>query len=444
MASVGTAWGPPTLRLLRFAVAKTAKAVHASVVQAVRPLKGQLHLIPIRNGLARRHPIHPTAILKQQRRFSSRLARSAARKVENVARRYFSSQPSAARSHGIDRSKIPSSNTLRRVAQFSGRAPFATTLRPNLTGGALPRTAGGYSLGGGARYFSHTPAAPAQVVQNVSQAMRGFLLSGQKLRYDGLNSRGERQYRAVSGLEDDAMNKLAAIPKFTPGSFIDFKLSPTLTALSPLAAAITQVSELSGFKAEAIVSPTNLNTEGFLDVLSSDFGRALQDLTTIYADLRRLSILGDLPITQEGNGSIRVRFPGVDAETVCRLCDDIGIQRGVVRQDPDFDLSAGVPVALRFPFAPDAEKTLTSPGGSARSLTGHEIEEISLFDDDSFINEAFVIEEIAENPWLSEPEGYESLSPPMSTADHCSTEFEGVQGIYRFIEECDRARARVR
>jgi hypothetical protein len=274
--------------------------------------------------------------------------------------------------------------------------------------------------------------------------MRGFLLSGQKLRYDGLNGRGERQYRAVSGLEDDAMNKLAAVPKFTPGSFIDFKLSPTLTALSPLAAAITQVSELSGFKAEAVVSHTNLNTEGFLDVLSSDFGRALQDLTTIYADLRRLSILGDLPITQEGNGSLRVRFPGVDAETVCRLCDDIGIQRGVVRQDPDFDLSAGVPVALRFPFAPDAEKTLTSPGGSARSLTGHEIEDISLFDDDSFIQEAFVIEEISENPWLSEPEGYESLSPPMSSVDHCSTEFEGLEGIYRFIEECDRAKARVR
>lgn len=70
------------------------------------------------------------------------------------------------------RADFPSSATARAVGRLTSRAPFASTLRPNLTGGAFPRTAGGYSLGGGraggARYFSHTPTAPAQVI-NVSR-----------------------------------------------------------------------------------------------------------------------------------------------------------------------------------------------------------------------------------------------------------------------------------
>ena len=48
-----------------------------------------------------------------------------------------------------DRSKFLDTRTGRAISQFAGRAPFASTLRPNLTGGALPRTAGGYGLGSG-------------------------------------------------------------------------------------------------------------------------------------------------------------------------------------------------------------------------------------------------------------------------------------------------------
>lgn len=266
------------------------------------------------------------------------------------------------------------------------------------------------------------------------------MLSGQKLRYDGVNARGAPQYRAVSNLENEAMNKLAAISRSSPGAFIDFRLNPTVTALSPLAAAITQAS--SGFGFEATTDATNLNTEGFLDVLSSDFGRALKDLTAVYADLRRLSVLGDLPITLEKNSTLRVRFPGVDAETLNRVLDDIGVERGIIGQDVDFDSATGVPVALKFPFAPDSNKTLTSPDGSARSLTSHEFDELSSLEDDSFVREAFA-EEVVENPWLAEPEGYESLSPRTSSGEHCSDDFEGLEGIYRFIEECDRGRGRI-
>lgn len=307
----------------------------------------------------------------------------------------------------------------------------------------MPRTAGGYGMGGGARYFSHTPAAPAQVVQNVSQAMRAFFLSGQRIRYDGLGANGERRYRAVSTVEDDAMHKLASIPRSTPGSFIDFQLSPTITALSPLAAAISCASGVSGFKAETTSNKPSLNTEGFLDVLSADFGRALQDLTAVFADLRRLSVLGDLPVSLEGSNIIRIRFPGVDGSTLERICDDVGIERGVLGQDPDFDASAGVAMALKFPFAPESTKTLTSPGGSARCLQGRDKDFDSLSEDsDSLVREAFAYD-MTDNPWVSDLESYDSISPPMSSGEHCSGDFEGLEGIYRFLEECDRAQGRL-
>jgi len=234
--------------------------------------------------------------------------------------------------------------------------------------------------------------------------MRAFFLSGQKLRYDGAGPRGERQYRAVSTLEDDAMRKFSSFNSNAPGAFIDFKLSPTLTALSPLGAAVPFASETSGLKPEAKVAGVHLNTEGFLDVLSADFGRALQDLAVTLADLRRLAILGDLPVLLENPTTLRVRFPGVDADTLDRLCDDLGVQRGVVGEDADFGVAAGVPMALKFPFAPDAPKSF-----SVRSLREYMFDESSSLGDDDFVREVFM-DEMAENPWLSDPEGYETMS----------------------------------
>ncbi|QPC74899.1 hypothetical protein HYE68_005651 [Fusarium pseudograminearum] len=434
MASLQALWGPMARRLLRVAVAKTTNVVRTKFVVMTRPLQNQLTL---RTARVARQPIHPVAALRQQKRHTSRwFSSSAAHNVNRVIRRFVSSEPKAAR---FDRSKLPSSSTSRRVAQFSGRAPFANALRPNLTGGAFPRSASGYSLGGSARYFSHGPAAPAQVVQNVSQAMRAFFLSGQKLRYDGLGPRGDRQYRAVSPVEDQAMHKLSAFSNSAPGAFVDFNISPTVTALSPLAAAIPFASETSGFKAEAAAASASLNTEGFLDVLSSDFGRVLQDLRAIDTDLRRLAILGDLPVLLEKHNTLRVRFPGVDAETLERLCDDIGIQRGVVGQDPEFDDAAGVPVALKFPFAPDSGK---QPSISLRSLEGYETDEISTLDEEYFVY-GDILDDMSDNPWLAETNGYETMSPPASSAIGQSEDYEGLEGIYRFLEECDQAKGKV-
>jgi len=272
---------------------------------------------------------------------------------------------------------------------------------------------------GGARAFSHTPAAPAEIVNNVSAAVRAFWLSGQRAQYDGISSAGERKYRNTTICQEEAGRKIQSVSRNSPGSFIDFYIHPTVTALSPLSAFSNSMDPF-----------TNLNTEGFLDVLSVDFSRALKDLAATMNDLKRLSSLGDLPISLEQKSILRVHFPGCDAESVDRLCDEVGVQRGVVRQDPNFNDSVGYQVALMFPFAPSSQHSLYSPAGSLRSQTGHDFEEVGL---DSPL----------ENPWL---EGYESGSDtgseffPKPSEHPKSSDYEGLEGIYRFLEQCDNAR----
>lgn len=326
-----------------------------------------------------------------------------------------------------NRAAFPKSATGTAVTRLTTKAPFASTLRPNLTGGALPRSAGGYSLGGsranGARYFSHTPAAPAQVVNNVSTAVRGFWLSGHKAQFDGVTVEGDKKYRRVSTLQDKAAQKMRSLSRNAPGSFIEFNISPTLTALSPLGVTFPFGSTMH--------QSTSLNTEGFMDVLSVDFSRSLKDFAAIMSDLKRLSSLGDLPITLEDRSKIRIRFPGCDAETVERLCDEVGVQRGIILEDADFDHSVGAEVALIFPFASTTSQyPLSSPGGSLRCGQG--------------------FEEIDENPW-AEPEGYESMddvnehaadyfTKPSDLHISTSTGYEGLEGIYRFLEQCDNSK----
>ena len=433
------------MRVATKTLANASKAMRAKVVAAIRPVNAELQPIAIRNATSTgRQPIHPAAWLRQQKRAGRWYSSGTYANVQAAVRRYLSTgRAEATGGLRYDRSKFPVSKTSLYVSQLTGRTPFASTLRPNLSGGALPRTAGGYSIPGsgrvgGARFFSHTPAAPAQVVQNVSQAMRAFWLSGQRAQYDGVGADGEKRYRAFTVAHDQARKRLANISRHASGSYLDFRINPTVTALTPLAVAFPfATAGAFGLASQPVDGASTLNAEGFLDVLSVDFARALKDLAAVMSDLKKLSVLGDLSVSlEEKNCVLRVRFPGVDAGTVSRLCDDVGVERGVIRQDPDFDLSAGVTMALQFPFAPDAEvaKTISSPGGSVRSRHSEfsEIEE-----------EGFFFEEYDANPWLSspEPEGYESMSPPaISSGEQCTEDLDELEGIYRFIEECDRAR----
>ncbi|KAK3398078.1 hypothetical protein B0T20DRAFT_240529 [Sordaria brevicollis] len=462
--TAGGMWAAAALRVLGKNLARTSKMLRSKLAEAAARSSNpaqQLQPIAVRSGVnSSRQPIHPAAWLRQQKsgRGAGAKWHSTYANINATVRRYISntagrhSPSSGAGQSRFDRSKLPVSNTSRAVAAFPGRAPFASTLRPNLTGGALPRTAGGYSFSGagragGKRYFSHTPAAPAQVVQNVSQAVRAFWLSGQRAHLDGYSADGRKLYRAVSVDEEKARNKLAVAPH-APGSFIDFHISPSVTALSPLGAMIPSSQSV---KAEIQTAGATLLADNFLDVLSGDFARTLKDLAAVMADLKALAKLGDLPISLERADLLRVRFPGVDAETVERLCNDVGVQRGIIREDPDFDMDAGVQVALRFPYAPGIDKTPTSPDVTVRTRV--------LSEDGSSeqLDEAFV-EEVEENPWLlasehsdivsEESEGYESMSPKSlksaSSEQNYPSEdnrYEGLEGIYKFLEECDRARA---
>lgn len=379
-----------------------------------RPISTELQPILVR--VTPRQPTHPAALLRQVKSGRWYSTHSA---LNLAVRRFMSTGPAVK----INRAAFPKSATGTAVSRLTTRAPFASTLRPNLTGGAIPRTSGGYTLGGsqagGARYFSHSPAVPAQVVNNVSAAVRAFWLSGQKAQFDGINALGEKKYRTITNLQETTSRKMQSVPRSTPGSFVDFAVSPTVTALSPLGAAFPYGSIIEQ-------SPPSLNTEGFLDVLSVDFSRALKDLAATMNDLKRLSSLGDLSISLEQKSVLRVHFPGCDAETVERLCNEVGVQRGVVHQDLDFDASCGAHVALIFPFASTSENSLSPSGGSLRSQIGHDFEELE------------------DVPWL---EGYESMADMSehesayftrpSEIENESSAYEGLEGIYRFIEECD-------
>ncbi|KAI0154801.1 hypothetical protein GGR57DRAFT_465068 [Xylariaceae sp. FL1272] len=438
-AYIGGIWAPLALRLARNSAYRVTKVLRTKFLQASKPANAVVEPAFVR--VNPRHPIHPTAFLRQQKSRRWHSTKSTYKNIDASIRRFISTGRLDSFPR-FDRAKFLNTQTGRAVSSFTGRAPFASTLRPNLTGGALPRTAGGYGLGsgriGGARYFSHAPATQAQVFQNVSAAVRAFWISGQRVQPDGVTSRGETKFRAVSALQEEANRKMAAVPRHAAGSYVDFRLNPTITSLSPLTAGFPFPS--AAFADIKPIDTTTLNTEGFLDVLSVDFARALQDLTTTLSDIKKLAALGDLPIHLERDYTLRIRFPGVDADTLESLLDDLGLTKGTVREDPNFDMEVGAPIALKFPYAPEApvsgtSRELTSPGGSLRS-------------EDSFPAEHELFEgfsEIDGNPWLSSPdlEGYETMSPPSVTSgEHCSDEFEGLEGVYRFLEECDRAKGR--
>lgn len=196
----------------------------------------------------------------------------------------------------------------------------------------------------------------------------------------------------------------------------------------------------------------HLNTDGLLNVLSVDFSRALKELAAVLNDLKWLSALGDLPITyQESN--LRIHFPGCDSETVEALCSELNVQRGVVVQDEDFDAYTGTEIALLFPFAPSSAASEVSELYEAPLPHKKKTDDIDwramLSQSDK--HEAYStqsesgFEDLAEdeNPWVSSPSGYESVgrsSGESKVEAHSPLEYQGFEGIYRFIEQCDSVR----
>lgn len=429
-------------------LARHAKSLRAAIQRASKALDAQLagrshaQFEPLLARNTTKQPLHKLARIRQSQ---SRWYSTARGSLEATVRHF-----STGAGPKVDRASLPKSRISSYIGQSSGRAPFASTLRPSLTGGTLGRTAGGYTLGsgriGGARHFSHGPASQAQVVQNVSQAVRAFFISGQKAQFDGVSpTTGEKRYKAVTSLQDETGRKMRSIPKATPGSWVDFQINPTITAM-------TSLSGLTGFgsTASSQESIDHLNTDGLLNILSVDFSRALKDLAAVLNDLKRLAALGDLPITYEG-ATLRVHFPGCDADTVERMCEELNVTRGTVTQDEAFDAFAGTEIALLFPFAPSEDAS------ECESLFDYEpmpkkpspfmhLEDVltpsESLPENSAHSDSGLEDVLAENPWLSDPSGFESVrSGSEYHSDKSSPlEYQGIEGIYRFLEQCDAVR----
>lgn len=328
------------------------------------------------------------------------------------------------------------------IGRSTGCAPFASTLRPNLTGGALNRTAAGYSLGGGsargARHFSHSPASPAQVVQDVSQGVRAFLLAGHQAQFNGISSTTrEKRYKTVTALQATTMRKLQVVPAGTPGSKVIFDINPTITA-------VADMKGVTGYDKNA---ETHVNSTGLLEGLSIDFSRSLQDLAAILQDIKRLCELGDLPLTYQDD-QLWIHFPGCDAATVETLCLDNGVQRGRIKQDANFDAFVGADVALMYPFAPSAGNTRPSSvlehANEPTELSWADMLSTNTISDrDSALSDMQLYNEarspVHSQDWMS-GRSYASTQE-FEYREHSPLEYQGVEGIYRFIQQCDAARA---
>ncbi|POS87959.1 hypothetical protein EPUL_001056 [Erysiphe pulchra] len=307
--------------------------------------------------------------------------------------------------------RYPNSKTAAAMLKSTGRIPFACTLRPNLTAGAFPRTAGGYGIGGGcygsARYFSHTPTPPAQVIQNVSAAFRILWLSDKKNK---ANIQIPTMDMKSVSRENTASSRSRNNPMHLFGSYIDFNIKPTLISFSN---PTENILNMNGSGKNQI----HLNIIGFLKDLSSDFSRNTDDLSAIMNDIKRLSLLGDLPITLEDCSVIRVHFPGHDFEYVERLCDDLGIQRGIVHQNGDTNRDGDDEISLVFPYAPNSGTIVSSTSDlwsqSQGSIKFQEFDEDSLLDHNESALEGRV----------------EISNSQISREEYCSSNYEGIEGI---------------
>lgn len=485
-----------TLRLIRLGVDKARIAVRDRLGQ-VGQVEARTERVYAR---IQEKPLTRLQAIKQgqSRSFSTNRA-------INKAVRYFTTEAGQATARPL-RSSYPSSQTRSAISNLTGRTPFASTLRPNLTGGALSRSAGGYGTGtgriGGARYFSHGPAQPVEVIQNVSQAVRAFWLQGHKARFDGYNQKtGHKRFRPISPAQEKARNAFDLCHAHSAGSFIDFKVNPTITAVGPLSTVPKADSYNSHCFASEHASPpaATITDESVMTALAVDFARALKDLAAIMNDLKRLATLGSLPLLLINPTTLRVRFPGCDRDTVEKLCVELGIRRGIVGQDEDFETQHGAEMALRFPFAPSKTASEAEiceiydgwrPAKRTRrdNVDWHGMLSVEQSQRDNQSNHDFVAispglqahaqgqevlgfmalnGDIVDNPWLgsrpisAQMSDYSSLHPSDAQADESplyfqpdhrqySTkrshdavsqhDYEGVEGIYRFIEQCDRAR----
>ena len=517
---------PTARRLLKVAINKTGSLLRAKLPTAASS-SPVLEAIPITStyGGAARQPTHPLALLKQLRAHSGIYGGS----YNNGGKRFLSSAStlrSFLRSYSpvtlpsnLPQARLAFRNSTRIGAVISktslghGGRPFASTLRPSLTGGTLRRTtAGGYTLGGGARSFSSSAAAGQAccVTQNVAQGFRAMVLGGKGVRFDGVDLfTGQKRFKAVGKVEDQVLKKTMMGEscaqfgqkkiKGQKGAVLRWRLSPTITAVSA-------------------TSTTGLEQAN--KPLASNFARAVRDLITVNNELKKLACLGDLPITLDYKSTgpeLVVSFPGCDQRTVESLCNELRICRGWVVEDEGWSQDKDVEMALLFPFADskgdsltedvsperkyrqaqryfqarddeewDGEEVAPPPFGAAESTLSddghdtpgtttptstitsstffldhqhqtsgsitpslppndmnnhecHSLDSTSQFNDDDGSTPVLLPTTTSPNPPTSQV-GNSSSSSNMMMSSINNNSYDGIEGIYRFLRECDHLR----
>ena len=296
--------------------------------------------------------------------------------------------------------------------------------------------------------------------------MRAFLVGGGKARFDGVDPvSGEKRFRSVSHTEDAVYTQWESpLAKSKRGTNLDFKISPTVTALSPI---------FSSADLQPQFYTLSLNDAGLLDTLATDFAEALKDLAAVLADLRVLSSFGDLPIsliTSSSGPLLRVRFPGCDGDLVSRLCDEVGVRRGLIVEDEAWNIEKDVEMALLFPFAPMDGDDTKSESDDGRAYfeskplkQSHQADDLewrhmlspavhtpprteslhihsTIYTPPQKINTPSGYESLRDSDFASEDPYYHLSSPSVKASTTPSADFEGLEGIYKFLQECEESR----
>lgn len=301
-------------------------------------------------------------------------------------------------------------------------------------------------------------------------------MNGGKVRFDGLDAKtGEKRFKSISTAEDTILRKLEKpLEAFVKGTNIEFQLSPTITALS------------TTLFPQSVSGELTLADPDILFNLSADFAHALTEFSVVLTDLRSLSSLGALPITLSTTPLgpvLTCRFPGCDAESVTRLCDEVGIKRGIVREDEAWQRDRDSEMALLFPLAPGV-RTQAPSDDEAMLFSGQRptspLEEVDYYQMMSPPMSVRSVLSAASNDEVyntitehrrvidSEPQGNNHIHSAISGyggsrggSDFVSDDaylpgqnnfipgessgdeflaFEGLEGIYRFLIECEDVR----
>ncbi|GAB1205539.1 hypothetical protein APSETT445_004215 [Aspergillus pseudonomiae] len=136
---------PKFWRAARFAYEKACKAIRTKFPEQVQ--HGGLRFQPAYARITPNQPINRAAAIRQARR----------RHYSTRARTFVSYLRTGLQG---DRAAYKTSRVASNISRLTSQAPFASTLRPNLTGGTLGRTAGGYTAGAGRIGGARVPGSP--------------------------------------------------------------------------------------------------------------------------------------------------------------------------------------------------------------------------------------------------------------------------------------------